>query len=69
MNNQNQNRRDFLKTSAAAVAGSSVPFWFHIDPASAYKFKASNDRPVVGCIGTGSRWNAVGPNAIRLTIR
>tara|TARA_E500000305_G_scaffold11337_1_gene7680 strand:- start:53959 stop:55341 length:1383 start_codon:yes stop_codon:yes gene_type:complete len=65
VNNQNQNRRDFLKTSAAAVAGSSVPFWFHIDPASAYKFKASNDRPVVGCIGTGSRWNAVGPNAMK----
>ncbi len=65
MGNQQQNRRDFLKTSAAVVAGSSVPFWFDIDPASAYKFKAANDRPVVGCIGTGSRWNAVGPNAMK----
>jgi predicted dehydrogenase len=65
VSNQKQNRRDFLKTSAAVVAGSSVPFWFDIDPASAYKFKAANDRPIVGCIGTGSRWGAVGPNAMK----
>lgn len=58
------NRRDFLKTSAAAAAAGSVPFWFSLDRAIARDFKAPSERPVVGCIGTGDRWNGVGPNAL-----
>jgi len=27
-------------------------------------FRSPNDRPVLGCIGTGDRWNAVGPQAM-----
>ena len=28
------------------------------------KTKSANDRPGLGCIGTGDRWNAVGPQAM-----
>ncbi len=58
-------RRDFLKTSAAgAVAAGMVPMWFSTEADAALNFKSPNDRPVLGCIGTGSRWGAVGPNAM-----
>lgn len=55
----NQNRRDFLKTSVAAVAASSMPYWFSPQSARA-GFLSAAERPVMGCIGTGSRWGAVG---------
>lgn len=47
----------------------SVPYIFTSQPAMADEQKANeaNDRPLVGCIGTGSRWNAVGPNAMQLS--
>ena len=57
-------RRQFVKsTSAAALAAGVVP-WF-APQSSAATFRSANDRPVVGCIGTGSRWGAVGPNALK----
>ena len=61
-------RRSFLKTSAASAAAISVPYIFTSQSALADEQKSSesNDRPLVGCIGTGSRWNAVGPNAMQL---
>jgi predicted dehydrogenase len=60
-----QNRRRFLQTSAAAVAAGSMPYWFTGESALAYNFKSPNERPVVGCIGTGDRWRAIGPNAMK----
>ncbi len=65
MSNNQQNRRNFLKTSAAAAAVGSAPFWFPVSSANAFNYKSSNERPVLGCIGTGSRWGAVGPAAMR----
>ncbi len=61
-------RRDFLKTGAAAAAGIGVPYYFTGRRAQADEQKATeaNDRPLVGCIGTGSRWHAVGPNAMQM---
>ena len=64
MSTSQQSRRDFLKTSFAAVAAGSMPYWFTSETAQA--FQSPNERPVLGCIGTGSRWGAVGPNAMRL---
>jgi len=53
------NRRQFLKAaSLAGVASASLPYWF--SPESlASPFRSPNERPVLGCIGTGDRWNAV----------
>jgi predicted dehydrogenase len=56
------NRREFLKTSAAAAAGM---YWASGLPARAYNFQSPNDRPIVGCIGTGDRWSAIGPQAMQ----
>ena len=44
-------RRDFLKTTAVA-AGTAVPY-FAWNP-KAFANNEKNDRPVIGCIGTGS---------------
>ena len=58
------NRRDVLKTSLAALAGSSMPYWF--TTSSAQAFYTANERPVVGCIGVGDRWRGgVGPMTFR----
>ncbi|MEW4454248.1 Gfo/Idh/MocA family oxidoreductase [Bremerella sp. JC817] len=61
-------RRSFLKTTAAAAAVGAVPYFVTGSNVRADEQKAteSNDRPLIGCIGTGSRWNAVGPNAMHL---
>ncbi|MDA0835861.1 MAG: Gfo/Idh/MocA family oxidoreductase [Planctomycetota bacterium] len=63
MSRANTTRRDFLKTSAALAAG-SLPIWYTSTSAKAFSFKAANDRPVFGCIGTGSRWHGLGPHAL-----
>lgn len=57
-------RRRFLKTaSVAGLATGSFPYWFA--PSSmASAFRSANERPILGCIGTGDRWNAVGPAAM-----
>jgi len=66
MSHPNASRRDFLKTSAAAAAV-SVPYFAWGSPLIAQdaKTESKNDRPVLGCIGTGDRWDAVGPQAMR----
>jgi predicted dehydrogenase len=65
MRGNRQSRRDFLKTSSlAALAGAAMPYWATSDSARAFGFYAANERPVIGCIGTGDRWNAVGPQAM-----
>jgi predicted dehydrogenase len=61
-----QTRRDFLKTSAAMAAAGSVPFWFATETNQAAAFASPNERPVVGCIGTGSQWQGYdGPRALQ----
>jgi len=62
---QHSSRRDFLKTSTAAAAGAVMPYWFTAESAKSFAYQSPNERPVLGCIGTGSRWNAVGPAAMR----
>ena len=59
-----RSRRGFLKqASLAGLATAAAPYWFA--PSSfAVPFRSPNDRPILGCIGTGDRWNAVGPNAM-----
>jgi predicted dehydrogenase len=53
MQRSTSNRRDFLATSAAlAATGSMVPYFASTQPTFANQ--AKNDRPVIGCIGTGS---------------
>jgi len=60
------NRRDLLKTSVAALAGSTMPYWFTSESRQTFAFAAANERPVVGCIGVGDRWRGgVGPMAFR----
>jgi predicted dehydrogenase len=59
------NRRDFLKSTAAVAAG-TAPFWFPTASIAADSSKSPNERHVLGCIGTGSRWNGdVGGQAMR----
>ena len=64
MGTQRLARRVFLKTSAAALAAGSVPYSFTGKPARASPFRSPSGRPVVGCIGTGDRWQAIGPQAM-----
>src|SRR5262245_29252301 len=65
MSRNNASRREFLKTSAA-LAAASVPYFSCSSPLIAQdaKTESKNDRPILGCIGTGDRWNAVGPQAM-----
>ena len=56
-------RRDFLKTTAAAATAAGMIPYFNTQPVHSSPFQ-QNERPILGCIGTGSRWNAVGPNAM-----
>ena len=68
MTKRQQTRRHFLQTSAGAVAaGLTVPYYFTGAKGIADDAKAAakSDRPLVGCIGTGDRWMAVGPNAMK----
>ncbi len=60
-------RRDFLKSSTAVLAGATMPYWFTSTSNLALGRQSVNDRPVLGCIGTGDRWDAVGPNAMALS--
>lgn len=57
-------RRGFLQTTTAALAGATLPYWFTAESHRALGFQSVNERPVLGCIGTGDRWGAVGPNAL-----
>src|SRR5437773_2779639 len=66
MSRNRASRRTFLATSAAATAAASVPYFSWNSPLIAQdaKTESKNDRPILGCIGTGDRWNAVGPQAM-----
>ncbi|MDA1051152.1 MAG: Gfo/Idh/MocA family oxidoreductase [Planctomycetota bacterium] len=65
MANQKQNRRRFLQTSGAAAAAVTVPYFFSTRAiADDQQAESANDRPTLGCIGTGSRWGSVGPSAM-----
>ncbi len=55
-------RREFLKTSTAIAATAAMPYWF--TTASARAADSPNERKLLGCIGTGDRWKAVGPQAM-----
>jgi predicted dehydrogenase len=57
-------RRQFLQTTAA-LAGATMPYWFTTAQNRALGHTLANDRHVLGCIGTGDRWDAVGPQAMR----
>ena len=59
-----QTRRNFLRTSTATAAAASMPYWFTSAQSEALGYASAGERPVVGCIGTGSRWNGVGPGAL-----
>ena len=60
-----RSRRGFLKhASLAGLATASAPYWFAPSSFSA-PFRSANDRPILGCIGTGDRWNGIGPNAMQ----
>ena len=59
------NRREFLKTAGAAAAATTLPYWFTSDSAQAFAFQAATERPVVGCIGTGSRWEQIVKGAMQ----
>jgi len=59
-----QSRRRFLQSTAAVGAAASAPYFFTGEKLFA-QGADKNDRPIMGCIGTGSRWNAVGGNAMR----
>ncbi|MFK7818403.1 MAG: Gfo/Idh/MocA family oxidoreductase [Planctomycetaceae bacterium] len=59
-----QNRRDFLKSSGTVAAAATTPFWFPL-PTAIASGKSPNERLTLGCIGTGSRWGAVGPGAMK----
>lgn len=60
---QSTNRRNFLKTSAASatVAGALLSANPQSAEAAAHLLE---EKPTIGFIGTGSRWNAVGRNAM-----
>ena len=63
---QRQTRRTFLQTTAAA-ATASMPYWFTSAQPETLGYSSASERPVLGCIGTGSRWNAVGPAAMNFS--
>ncbi len=61
---QHSSRRDFLKTSAGVASAAFVPYVF-TTPSARGAFFSANERPVVGCIGTGSRWGQVVGGAMK----
>jgi len=42
-----------------------MPYWYTGESARSFGFASPNERPVLGCIGTGSRWGGDGPAAMR----
>ena len=56
-----QSRRSFLQTTA--VASASAAWWLPTARTIA-SGRSPGERLVLGCIGTGSRWGAVGPAAM-----
>ena len=63
---QRSNRRNFLKTTAA-LAGATLPYWYTSAQNRALGHSLVADRHVLGCIGTGDRWDGVGPAAMEFS--
>lgn len=59
-----QSRRQFVKSSAAALAGATMPYWFTSSQPLALGYQSANERPVIGSIGTGDRWKQVIPGGM-----
>lgn len=60
-----RSRREFLTTATtAALAGATMPYWSLPCSGRALGFSMVNGRHTLGCIGTGDRWYAVGPQAL-----
>ena len=59
-----QNRRQFLQTSVAALTAGTMPYWFTSTQPIAHGFQSANERPIIGCIGTGDRWKQVIPGGM-----
>lgn len=57
-------RRTFLKTTAA-LAGATLPYWYTSAQNRALGYNLVNGQHVLGCIGTGDRWDGVGPQAMQ----
>lgn len=53
----NQNRRGFLKTTAAVGAAASVPYFYSTQQTLAQQSKSKNDRITLGVIGAGGMAN------------
>jgi len=65
MSGSQTTRRTFLKqTSVAALTAGTMPYWFTSKSAMGAAFRSPNDRPVIGCIGVGDRWQDVGRRAM-----
>lgn len=56
-------RREFLRASAGAMAAPLATPYFLTGAARAASTR--HDRPLVGCIGTGDRWEIVGTEAMK----
>jgi predicted dehydrogenase len=70
MSDPRQTRRRFLQSSVAGTtAAATAPYWFtgSRTAASETQSESKNDRPILGCIGTGDRWRSVGRNAMELS--
>jgi len=56
---QQQSRRDFLQNSGSLAAAATFGSYFFTSQSTSAAWKSPNERPVIGCIGTGSRWYGV----------
>ncbi len=57
MSQSKENRRSFFKTSAAATAAASVPYFYSQPRTLADEIKSKNDRVTLGVIGAGGMAN------------
>ncbi len=65
MNRRNPTRRQFVASSAAALAGATaIPYFYTADAAGADKPKSKNDRLAIGVIGLRSRGTFVAERAL-----
>jgi len=66
MPTRKQTRRRFLQSASSVTAAAMMTPYFFSRAAIAQEqnAEAASDRPILGCIGTGSRWGGVGPDAM-----
>lgn len=65
MSHRSPSRRRFIQTTSAAGAALATPYFFAPSNAAGQGERKPGERLKLGCIGTGSRWGAVGPNAMQ----